>query len=318
MTFVMVIMMFVIMLTYAPRYRRVPPLKVMIVFGRRHGGRGFTVVKGDGKFIMPILEEVAFLPLDVHTLDVTAEGVMTLHGVMLDLEAVTQITISSDEKLLLTAAEMLLNKSAEEINYIATRSLEGHIRAVCARLTVEEINADRNKVAAEIQDVACEDLASMGIEVVSFTIRNLDDRVGYLNALGKKQTAEVIRNAVIGEAEAGRDATIRAASAREDAIKNEAMAMSRAWRFGETYATLGTSIRVLARTLEDLNQQFGRDNRDIMTILEESGMSEEELSVIHELLRTPGKKGDLEFQEKVKEMQETLGTWRQEEEKADP
>jgi len=310
MILLLLIIILVIVPLFATRYRRVPPDAAMIVFGNRQGKMGFTIVKGGGRFIMPIVEEVSYLPLDVRTLDTKVASVVTMQGVMVDIEVVAQIKISSDERLLQTAAEQLLHKSPEEISYVAIRSLEGHIRGVCARLTVEEINADRDKVAAMIQDVACHDLNYMGIDVVSVTIRDLADQVGYLDALGKKRTAEVKRDAMIGEAEAERDAMIRAAQAREEAIRGEAMAMSRVWRFGETYSALGKSIRVLARALEELNQQFGRDNRDVMSILKESGMSEEDQAIIRELLLAPGTTGDEIFEEKVNEIQEKLEAWK--------
>jgi len=285
----MIIMIVIILVTYASRYRRVPPDAAMVVFGKRYGNVGFTIVKGGGKFVVPIVEEVSYLPLDVRILDVSVKDVVTQKGVMLDVSAVAQVKISSDDRLLGTAAEMLLHKSAEEINYVATRSLEGYIRGVCARLTVEEINADRSKVAAEIQEVACHDLANMGLTVVSFTIRDLKDNVAYLMALGSKQTAVV----------------------KEAAIRGETMAIWRGQKLFDRYAAVGKSVRMLTRALEALDKQFGRDNRDIMTILEESGLSEEELFVIEELIRTPGEKGDEEFQEKVRKIQETLDTWKQ-------
>jgi len=219
-----VFLIVLIILVYSNRYRRVPPDAAMVEFGKKYEKIGFKIVKGGGKFIIPIVEEVALLPLDVRTLDISVKSVVTLQGVQMDVEAVAQVKISSDENLLKTAAEQLLHKSADEINYVATRSLEGHVRGVCARLSVEDINADRNKVASEIQDVAVEDLKNMGMDVVSFTIRDLEDKVGYLDALGKKQTAEVKRNAVIGEAEAERDAVIKSAEAKKEGKTAEAIA----------------------------------------------------------------------------------------------
>ena len=288
-TFMMIIMIVIILVTYASRYRRVPPNAAMVVFGKRYGNMGFTIVKGGGKFITPIVEEVSYLPLDVRTLDVTVQNVVTAKGVMLDVSAVAQVKISRDEKLLQIAAEQLLHKSTEEINYITIRTLEGHVRGVCARLMVEDINADRNKVSAEIQDVACEGLANMGLQVVNFTIREISDNVGYLQALESKRTAEI----------------------REAAIKRETMAIWRGQKLFDRYAAVGKSVRVLTKALEALDKQFGRDNRDVMSILEESGLSEEELFTIEELIRTPGEKGDSEFQEKVRKIQETLDVWKQ-------
>lgn len=208
-------------LVYASRYKRVPPDRAMVVYGRERvrevrGQKkkvGFQIVKGGGKFIMPIIEGVEYLPLEIRTLDITVKSVVTQEGVMLDVEAVAQTKIASDIDSLYTAAEQLLHKTNEEIDYVLIKSLEGHVRGVCANLTVEQINSDRNKVSQEIQSIAVSDLKTMGLNVRSFTIRDLKDEVGYLEAMGKKRTAEVKRDAIIGEAEAKRDAKIESAEA---------------------------------------------------------------------------------------------------------
>lgn len=219
--FVIVFMLVVIILVYANRYKRVPPDRAMVVYGKEkirevRGQKkkiGFQIVKGGGKFIIPIIEGVEYLPLEIRTLDITVKSVVTQEGVMLNVEAVAQTKIASDIDSLYTAAEQLLHKTNEEIDYVLIKSLEGHVRGVCANLTVEQINADRNKVSQEIQSVAVTDLKTMGLNVRSFTIRDLSDEVGYLEAMGKKRTAEVKRDAVIGEAEAKRDAKIESAEA---------------------------------------------------------------------------------------------------------
>ncbi|MFQ6062013.1 MAG: flotillin family protein, partial [Methanosarcinales archaeon] len=225
-------MLLVILLVYANRYKRVPPDAAMVVFGRKHireiDGKkedvGFSIVKGGGKFIMPIVESVEFLPLDVRTLDISVPTVVTSEGVMLDVEAVAQTKIASDMDSLYTAAEQLLRKTHEEIDDVAKKSLEGHVRGVCANLTVEQINSDRDRVAQDIQTVAIPDLKNMGLEIRSFTIRDLKDKVGYLEALGKKRTAEVKRTAIIGEAEANRDSKIKSAEADREGETARALA----------------------------------------------------------------------------------------------
>ena len=208
--------------TYASRYKKVPPDKAMVVYGRKISSkhkRGYQVISGGGKFIMPVIESYEFLPLDVRTLDVNVRDIVTdvvSSGAKVNIKCVTQIKISSDTASLHTAAEHLLHKSDHEINEIAMKTLEGHVRGVCATMTIEEINSDRDKISLKIQNMAAKDLMNMGIEIRSFVVKDLEDEHGYLDALGIKRTEEVKRTARIGKAVANREATIQEAKAAQE------------------------------------------------------------------------------------------------------
>ncbi|MCK4267140.1 MAG: hypothetical protein KAX31_07645 [Thermoplasmata archaeon] len=208
-------------LIYASRYKKVPPDKAMVVYGRKikKGRRGYQVISGGGKFIMPVIESYEFLPLDVRTLDVNVRDIVTdvvSSGAKVNVKAVTQVKVSSDKASLDTAAEHLLHKSDPEINEIAMKTLEGHVRSVCATMTIEQINSDRDIISNKIQNMAAKDLMNMGIEIRSFVIRDLEDEHGYLDALGIKRTEEVKRDARIGKANANREATIQEAKAAQE------------------------------------------------------------------------------------------------------
>ncbi len=210
-----------LVLIYASRYKKVPPDKAMVVYGRRTKGgkRGYQVVTGGGKFIVPIIESYEYLPLDVRTLDVNVRDIVTdvkTSGAKVNVSSVTQVKISSERASLDTAAEQLLHKSDGEINEIAMKTLEGHVRGVCATMTIEAINSDRDAISAKIQNMAAKDLMNMGIEIRSFVIRDLEDEHGYLDALGIKRTEEVKRDARIGKANANREATIQEAFAAKE------------------------------------------------------------------------------------------------------
>ncbi len=208
-------------LIYASRYKKVPPDKAMVVYGRKikKGRRGYQVISGGGKFIMPVIESYEFLPLDVRTLDVNVRDIVTdvvSSGAKVNVKAVTQVKVSSDKASLDTAAEHLLHKTDSEINEIAMKTLEGHVRSVCATMTIEQINSDRDIISNKIQNMAAKDLMNMGIEIRSFVIRDLEDERGYLDALGIKRTEEVKRDARIGKAIANREATIQEAKAAQE------------------------------------------------------------------------------------------------------
>jgi len=215
----------VFLITYSSRYKKVGPNEVLVISGRRHvyldpatgerKTRNYRIVVGGGAFIWPVLERVDDLSLEIMTIDVVTPKVYTIQGVPIIVDGVAQIKVRGDDVSVITASEQFLSKSEAEIRNVALQTLEGHLRAILGTLTVEEIYKDRDAFAARVQDVAAGDLANMGLGIVSFTIKDIRDDQGYLDALGRKRTAEVKRDARIGEAEAERDATIASAQARQ-------------------------------------------------------------------------------------------------------
>jgi flotillin len=132
------------------------------------------------------------------------------------VEGVAQVKVGSDEVSIITAAEQFLSKSTKEIQNVALQTLEGHLRAILGTLSVEEIYRDRDKFAQRVQEVSALDMQNMGLNIVSFTIKNIHDAQGYLDALGQARIAEVKRDAAIGQANAQRDANIQSARARQE------------------------------------------------------------------------------------------------------
>jgi flotillin len=209
---------------WASRYTKVGPNQVLIISGRKHritdpDGTvrevGYRIVKGGGVFVWPVFEKVDVLSLELLTIDVQTPEVYTVKGVPVRVDGVAQIKVKGDDISIATAAEQFLSKGAEEIRNIATQTLEGHLRAILGTLTVEEIYQNRDAFAAKVQEVAAGDMANMGLQIVSFTIRDIRDSQGYLDALGKPRIAQVKRDAIIAQAEADRDAMIKSAQAQQ-------------------------------------------------------------------------------------------------------
>jgi flotillin len=221
--FAVSIAFFVLILSVAKRYKKVGPNQVMVISGMRHRVgtgetsevTGYRIRKGGGAFIIPMLERVDILSLEVMTLDFTTPEVYTKPGVPIVVDGVAQVKIKGDEASIRTAAEQFLGKTVEQIKAVALQTVEGHLRAIIGTLTVEEIYRNRDQFAASVQEVAVSDLANMGLQIVSFTLKDIRDGHGYLEALGKPRIAEVKRDALIAQAEADRDSAIRAAQARQ-------------------------------------------------------------------------------------------------------
>merc|ERR1719229_1064830 len=152
------------------------------------------------------------------TLNPMCDNVETKQGVPLTVTGVAQVKIMKDPQLLEIAAEQFLGKKEDEITETILQTLEGHLRAILGTLTVEEVYKDRDMFANLVRDIAKPDVGKMGIEILSFTIKDVFDNVDYLASLGKSQTAAVKRDAEIGVAQANRDAGIREAECEKSAM----------------------------------------------------------------------------------------------------
>src|SRR5687768_15707767 len=216
---------FAAMALFARNYIKVPPSEVAIFYGRKHtlvgekGNRstvGFRVVRGGAALRVPVLEKVAYLSLNIISIPLRIQRAYTKEGVPVTVEAVANVKIAGDDMSLRGASERFLGMNTEEIKGVIFQTLEGHLRAILGTLTVEEINADRQAFAQKMTDEAAQDLKKMGVNIDILTIQQISDEQGYLDALGKKRTAEVKRDAIIGEAHATRDAMIQSAMADQE------------------------------------------------------------------------------------------------------
>ena len=221
---VVVILIFIIGGIFASRYTKVGPNEVLVISGRKRRITdpdgivrqvGFRIVKGGGVLVWPVLEKVDILRLELMTIDVQTPEVYTSKGVPVKVDGVAQIKVKGDDISIATAAEQFLSKPTEEIKNIAMQTLEGHLRAILGTMTVEEIYQNRDAFASKVQEVAAGDMANMGLGIVSFTIRDIRDTQGYLDALGKPRIAQVKRDAQIAQAEADRDAMIKSSQATQ-------------------------------------------------------------------------------------------------------
>jgi len=198
----------------------VGPNEALVVSGGCFGQRAKRTIVGGWAWAWACVSDVQSISLEIMTLNPKCESVETAKGVAVTVTGVAQVKVIKEDDLLKTACEQFLGKDASEIEDILLQTLEGHLRAILGTLTVEEIYKDRDTFAGLVREVAAPDVGRMGIEILSFTIKDIEDKVGYLDSLGKTQTAAVRREADIGVAEASRDAGIKEAECdreRQDA-----------------------------------------------------------------------------------------------------
>ncbi len=217
-------MVFIFIMVYISRYVKVGPNEALVVSGRKRrvsdskGGLrdvGFRVVKGGATFVWPVFEKAETLSLELMTIDVKTPEVYTSTGVPVMVDGVSQVKVKGDEMAIGSAAERFLGKTPNEIMNTALHTLEGHLRAIIGHMTVEELYQNREKFAQKVQEVSAGDFTTMGLAIDSFTIKDIRDNHGYLEALGKPRTAQVKRDAQIGQAEADRDAMIKSSEAHQ-------------------------------------------------------------------------------------------------------
>ncbi|XP_060595517.1 flotillin-2-like [Ruditapes philippinarum] len=188
----------------------VGPNEALVISGGCCGdGRKFIV--GGWGWAWWCVTDTQSISLEVMTLNPQCESVETSEGVPVTVTGVAQCKIMRQPDILKTACEQFLGKSVDHIQRVILQTLEGHLRAILGTLSVEAIYQDRDQFAQLVREVASPDVGKMGIEILSFTIKDIYDNVEYLSSLGRAQTANVKRDADIGVAEANRDAGIREA-----------------------------------------------------------------------------------------------------------
>ncbi|XP_023211057.1 flotillin-2-like [Centruroides sculpturatus] len=196
----------------------VGPNEALIVSGGCCGGLEKRMVVGGWSWAWWLVTDVQRLPLEVMTLNPRCEHVETAQGVPLTVTGVAQCKVMTEKEFLATAAEQFLGKEVEHIKSVILQTLEGHLRSIVGTLSVEEVYRDRDQFASLVREVAAPDVGRMGIEILSFTIKDIFDQVEYLSSLGKARAAIVKRDAEIGVAEAERDAGIREAQCEKEAM----------------------------------------------------------------------------------------------------
>jgi len=199
-------------------YIKVPPNKVAIVSGRKRrlsdkSVVGFRLVHGGATLRIPGIERVDYLDLNLIPVSLETKKAYTREGVAVTVQAVANVKIGSDDVSLRNSAERFLGMRIEGVKEVILQTLEAHLRAICGTLTVEEINSDRQAFAQRMTAEAAEDFRKMGLVIDVFAVQHIADEHSYLDSLGRKRTAEVVRDAEIGEADATRDSLTRTAMA---------------------------------------------------------------------------------------------------------
>src|SRR6201993_1198727 len=217
----MVLALLFLMSMFARLYRKAGPHQALVVYGIR----GTRIIKGHGTVIFPMVENCRELSLELMSFDVAPQqDLYTKQGVAVTVEAVAQIKVRSDQESILTAAEQFLTKTPPEREGLIRLVMEGHLRGIIGQLTVEQIVKEPEMVADRMRSTCADDMSKMGLEVISFTIKEVRDQNEYITNMGRPDVARIRRDAEIAAAEAERDTAIRRAVALREAAVAKAAA----------------------------------------------------------------------------------------------
>src|SRR5438445_1459335 len=232
----MVLAVMLLMSMLARLYRKAGPHEALVVYGFR----GTRVVKGHGTIIFPMIENCRGLSLELMSFDVAPQqDLYTKQGVAVTVEAVAQIKVKLDTESILTASEQFLTKTDQEREGLIRLVMEGHRRGIIGQLTVEEIVKQPEMVADRMRSTCADDISKMGLEVISFTIKEVRDKNEYIVNMGRPDIVRIKRDADVAAAEADRDTAIK----RAEAMRASAVAKAQA-----------DQERVLAETLSQAKQ----------------------------------------------------------------
>ncbi|WP_373170919.1 flotillin family protein [Enterococcus durans] len=222
---VAVLVLLMLLIVFVAKYQTAKPDEALIISGSYLGSKNvhtddsnnkIKIVRGGGAFVLPVFQRSNRISLLSSKLDVSTPEVYTEQGVPVMCDGTSIIKIGSSVEEIATAAEQFLGKTKEELENEAREVLEGHLRSILGSMTVEEIYQNRDKFSQSVQEVASVDLAKMGLIIVSFTIKEVRDKNGYLDSLGKPRIAQVKRDADIAEAEAFKETRIKKAEAEKE------------------------------------------------------------------------------------------------------
>src|SRR5881409_2780683 len=216
-----VLALLLLMSMLASLYRKAGPHEALVVYGFR----GPRVIKGHGTIVFPMVQNARDLSLELMSFDVAPQqDLYTKQGVAVTVEAVAQIKVRSDRESIATAAEQFLTKTPAQREGLIRLVMEGHLRGIIGQLAVEEIVKQPEMVADRMRATCADDMNKMGLEVVSFTIKEVRDKNEYIANMGRPDVARIKMQADIAAAEAERDTAIKRAEATREAAVAKAEA----------------------------------------------------------------------------------------------
>lgn len=229
---ILIIFLIILVAWLFSRYRMCPPSKILIVFGKVGSGQPAKCYHGGSTFVLPVIQSYSYLDLTPINIDVPLQGALSSQNIRVDVPSSFIVGVSTLPQMMQNAASRLLGRSRDEIRNLATEIIMGQMRVVIASMTIEEINADREKLIMGITEGVDVELHKVGLHLINANITDIQDASGYIVALGQEAAARAINDAnikvaeetrrgEIGKAVAEKDQAIQVASSRAQAIEGQ-------------------------------------------------------------------------------------------------
>jgi len=289
-----VVVLALIVFAFAKQYRKVGPNEVLIISGGRRrtitepdGTKkkvGYRMHIGGGTFVLPFIESAQVLPLEVFTLTIDVPECLTSQGISVKAVSQGQVRVGGGEHMIRLAAEQFLSKGSEGMREISTQILEGYMRGALGSSTIEEVYQKRDTFSETVRGNAAPDFARLGLEIISFSLKDISDEQGYIEALGRPRIAQVKAEAAVAQAESDKEATVKSAVARKegDVVKFQAETeISQASRDYETKRAEFQALINQRKAQSDLAYELERQrmNQQIRTEEYKVRMIEKEHSI---------------------------------------
>ena len=232
----------------ASRYKKVPPNAVLIVYGRKSGGKGFRIVSGGGSLVYPIIEAYQEMSTGAFQVEINEEAIPNKDNVPVNVRGVASCKIGTSDEELSNAAQAFLGQSEERIHAFVANILLGHLRSIIGKLGIGDILRSRDVFNKQVIDESTEELRRLGIVVITLVVQDVNDTLGYIEALGKQAVAEAIRDADIKVAEAKAYTTTNVSNAQRDADITVAQNAARVAEAQKNRDVQAAQYKVLADT----------------------------------------------------------------------
>jgi len=218
---IIVVGMIIVISILGSLYRKVGPNRALIVYGRG----GTKVIGGGGAVVIPLFQKADEFNLELMSFDVAPSYTLyTNQGIPVTVEAISQLKVENEDEKIKRAANQFLSKSEADREMMVRQVMEGHLRGIVGQLTVEQLVKDPELVSARMRETVAADLDKLGLEVVSFTLKDVTDGSGFIQNMSRPEIARNKQVAEIAEAEAARNVTIRQADTQRESAQARAKA----------------------------------------------------------------------------------------------
>ncbi len=257
---------------FVKRYRRCPPNRILVIYGKAGGDRAAKCLHGGAGFVLPVFQDYAYLSLEPMTIDIELASALSKKNIRVAVPSTFTVAISTEEEIMQNAAERLLGLREPEIAHQARDIILGQMRLVIATLTIEEINTDRERFLDLVNKNVNFELNKIGLYMINVNVRDITDESGYIQALGKKAAAEAINQAKIDTALADREGAIGTAGAdREREVSvSEQVAHS---LMGQKQAERDQRIKVAALEADGISGEANAKRSQDIAIAEQTALA---------------------------------------------